>query len=690
MKYTQTSLPFLEKSGRGTKKKIQKLSLNRDKFIQYLLKSVEINIKEAETLFVKIKNGLEKYAGKDDIAFLEKLLSENIGKWQVKKPLGTTSIHLTENAKIVLQKRYLLKNEKGEVVETPEQLFRRVAKAIAATDLLYDKKAPVKETEDIFYQMLANLEFLPNSPTLMNGGKKDGQLSACFVLPINDSMESIFETLTQTAFIQKTGGGTGFNFSKIRPKNSAVHSTHGTASGPLSFISMFNAVTDTIKQGGTRRGANMAILNVEHPDILEFIHSKEERGALVNFNISVAVTDAFMAAAEKGEAYELIHPQTGEAVGTLNAKKVFDEIVRAAWKTGDPGLIFIDRINASNPTPQAGRIESTNPCGEQPLLPYESCNLGSINLNAVLKTDASIDWEKLGRITERAVHFLDNVIDVNCYPLPQTAHITKANRKIGLGIMGLADVFVKMVIPYNSNKALDVAEKLISFIREKAIETSQKLAEKRGPFPNFTHSLLDQPGKKPIRNATVITIAPTGTLSLIAGCSSGIEPIFARSFVKNVLEGEKLPETYPGHVVTAHEISPEWHVRMQALFQKYSDNAVSKTVNLPFEAPAEAVEKAYWLAYKLDCKGITIYRDQSKATQVLQAKPTDITELLKKKLKGSLQIMPEKSGKIKIQMNVDSDHPENPELFCPECHTLFKHEEGCTFCPECGYMHCHS
>lgn len=610
----QTSLPFVEKP----QKKAHTLFLNEEKFLHYLEKSVEIDLGEAKKLFREIQEDVESFRGNNPLEYLEQLISIKINKYQVKKPQAVSKIKLTDNAQIVLKKRYLQKNEKGEPIETPEQLFRRVAITVAQADKIYNPKTNLLETEETFYQMLANLEFLPNSPTLMNAGKRDGQLSACFVLPIDDSIESIFETLKYTAMIQKSGGGTGFNFSKIRPKNSQVQTTQGTASGPLSFISLFDAVTDTIKQGGTRRGANMAILNADHPDILEFIHSKES-GKLANFNISVGITDAFIKAVENHKEVDLIDPQTKKVRGQVNAKNIFDQIIEAAWKTGDPGLVFLNRINDGNPIPEAGLMESTNPCGEQPLLPYESCNLGSINLNSVLK-DSEVQWPKLEKLVKNAVHFLDNIIDVNTYPLQKIELITKANRKIGLGVMGLADLFVTMNIPYDSENALQVAEKIISFIREKAIEASEKLARERGAFPNFGNSLLATSGRKPIRHATLITIAPTGTLSLIAGCSSGIEPIFAQDFVKEVLEGEKLPESYPQTVATAHEIAPEWHVRMQALFQKYSDNAVSKTVNLPYTASLKDVENTYWLAYRLGCKGITIYRDQSKPSQVLSKK----------------------------------------------------------------------
>ena len=646
---SQIALPFVVTQPL-TGKKETGISLNREKFIQYLMKSVEIDASQAVVLYHDIETELSQFHGKNPMEYLEALLSEKIKKYQVKKPQPPKT-RLTTNAETVLKKRYLIKNERGDVLETPDQLFHRVAKAIAEIDRLYGHTdTDIRKTEQNFYEMISHLEFLPNSPTLMNAGKKEGQLAACFVLPIDDSMESIFDTLKHTALIQRSGGGTGFNFSKLRPTNSRIQSTMGVSSGPLSFISVFNAVTDTIKQGGTRRGANMAILNVDHPDILAFIHSKEDPSQLSNFNISVAVTDAFIKAVNQNENYPLIQPNTKRVVEKLNAASVFDQIVHAAWKTGDPGLIFIDRINEHNPTPQLGPIECTNPCGEQVLLPYEACNLGSINLNSLLK-DLKIDWDKLAGLTKTAVHFLDNVIDANHYPLPQIASITKANRKIGLGIMGLADVLAKMKIAYNSEAALKLSEEIIAFIKSKAKEASEKLAKERGAFPNFQGSALSKKGQKPLRNATVISIAPTGTLSLIAGCSSGIEPIFARSYVKHVLEGEVLPETASvDPIVTAHEISPEWHVRMQALFQKYSDSAVSKTVNLPHQATCQDVAKTYQLAFELGCKGITIYRDRSKPTQVLNTLFS--------------------------------------ENVCPDCNSSFKYEESCTLCPNCGYTKC--
>ncbi|AUS96402.1 ribonucleoside-diphosphate reductase, adenosylcobalamin-dependent [Clostridium thermosuccinogenes] len=563
---------------------------------------------------------------------------------------------LTENAIKVLEKRYLAKDEEGRLLENPEGMFRRVAKAVAAADVKYVSAPELKKIEQEFFEMMANLEFLPNSPTLMNAGRPLGQLSACFVLPIEDTMEGIFETIKNAALIHKSGGGTGFSFSRLRPRGAAVNSTGGVASGPVSFMRVFNAATEAVKQGGTRRGANMGILRVDHPDILEFITSKRDNADITNFNISVGITEDFMEAVEKGWDYELIDPHTKKVTGTKNAREVFDLIVDMAWNNGEPGIVFLDRLNKANVTPELGEIESTNPCGEQPLLPYEACNLGSINLSLMLKENGNVvdvDFDKLRKTVIKAVHFLDNVIDVNKYPLPEIDEMTRGTRKIGLGVMGWADMLCKMRIPYNSQKAINLAEKVMKFIQEESRKASIEIAERKGVFPYYDKSIYKEMGIR-VRNATTTTIAPTGTLSIIAGVSSGIEPLFAISYIRNVMDNDELVEVNPlfkqiaekegfyseelmrriakkGSIsgfaeipkyirdvfVTSHDISPEGHVKMQAAFQKYTDNAVSKTVNLRHEATKEDVREVFILADKLNCKGVTIYRDGSRDSQVL-------------------------------------------------------------------------
>lgn len=563
---------------------------------------------------------------------------------------------LTSNAIKVLEKRYLIKDESGKTIEIPEQMFRRVASTIATADSQYDSSADTKATEEKFYKLMSNLEFLPNSPTLMNAGRELGQLSACFVLPVEDSMEGIFDAIKNAAMIHKSGGGTGFSFSRLRGKGSTVMTTGGVASGPISFMKVFNSATEAVKQGGTRRGANMGILRVDHPDILEFIQCKKDNSDITNFNISIAITEKFMEAAEKGLDYELIDPSSKKAVGKLNAKEVYDLIVDMAWNNGEPGIIFLDRINRDNVVPKLGEIESTNPCGEQPLLPYESCNLGSINLMRCLKKNKSkteIDYSKLGSIVDDSVHFLDNVIDINKYPLPMVDEMTKGTRKIGLGVMGFADMLIELGIPYNSEEAVNTAEDIMKFISERSKDASIKLAEKRGTFGYYDDSVFKDKDVV-IRNATTTTIAPTGTISIIAGVSSGIEPLFALSFIRNVMDNDELPEVNPlfekvarergfystelmrqiadhGTIhniksipedirrvfVTAHDIEPEWHVRIQSAFQKYTDNAVSKTVNFSISATRDDVSDVYMMSYKMGCKGVTIYRDGSRESQVL-------------------------------------------------------------------------
>ena len=564
-------------------------------------------------------------------------------------------MELSKNALTVLERRYLIKNGEGVVIETVEELFRRVAGAIAVSDRRYDENADCEALADSFYRMMTNLEVLPNSPTLMNAGRPLGQLSACFVLPVEDTMEGIFETIKQAALIHKSGGGTGFSFSRLRPCGSAVNSTGGVASGPISFMKVFNMATEAVKQGGTRRGANMGILRVDHPDIMEFIHCKTNNKEITNFNISVGLTEKFMNAVEAGKDYELVDPHGGRVTGTLNAREVFECIVDAAWHNGEPGIIFLDRLNRDNVVPKAGEIESTNPCGEQPLLPYESCNLGSINLTKMLREENgvySFDWDKLKATAKKAVHFLDNVIDANKYPLKEIDFMTKQTRKVGLGVMGWADALLRLKIPYNSEQAVRLAETVMRAVTEAGREESRELAKVRGTFPLFQESTLDQ--ELPQRNATVTTIAPTGTLSLLASCSSGVEPIFGYVYIRNIMDGtemievnpilrevleerglysdelmkkiakqgslegiEEIPEEIRRVFVSAHEVSPEFHIRMQAAFQRHTDNAVSKTVNFCNSATREEVAEVYKLAFRLGCKGVTIYRDGSRSEQVL-------------------------------------------------------------------------
>jgi ribonucleoside-diphosphate reductase alpha chain len=574
---------------------------------------------------------------------------------RLKQVIGVSDdLKLSVNAIKVLERRYLLKDEAGNVRETPAELFRRVARTVAAVETSFDPAADVKALEQDFFDLMSNLEFMPNTPTRMNAGAPLGQLSACFVLPVEDSIIDIFETLKNMAIIHQSGGGTGFSFSHLRPKGDIVRSTKGVASGPVSFMKIFDAATMVMKQGGKRRGANMGILSADHPDIVEFVLAKSDGVTLSNFNISVAATDDFMAAASQNRKWPLINPRTGREVQSINASELLDMIVDNAWRTGDPGLIFLDEINRHNPTPHLGRMEATNPCGELPLLPYESCNLGSINL-AQMVSDGQFDWPKLGRVVRLAVHFLDNVIEANAFPLPQIEQITRrGNRKIGLGVMGFADALVKMGIAYNSEAGLEAAESIIEFISEEARQASAELAARRGAFPNFPGSIHDRPDGPGRRNATILSIAPTGTISIIAGCSSGIEPLFALAFVRNVMEGTRLLEANPVFeqvarergffspelmeqvaqrgtlqgiagipedvrrvFVTDWDIAPEWHVRMQAVFQKYTDNSVSKTINLPPQATPEDIRRIYALAHELKCKGITIYRYGSKKQQVL-------------------------------------------------------------------------
>ncbi len=655
-------------------------SLDDHRFSDLLVEQNDINTDQA----MDVSRFLRKEIGKMKphaitITAIEKIIEEKLLEYGFSKtsPIRLDSsifikngIMLSDNAKTVLNRRYLKKDSKGRVVETPEQMFRRVAHNIAKAEKKYGDASNADKMEQIFYKMMTEFKFLPNSPTLMNAGRRLGQLAACFVLPIEDSMEGIFDSLKNAALIHKSGGGTGFSFSRLRPKKSRVGTTGGVASGPVSFMKIFNTATEQVKQGGTRRGANMAILRVDHPDIMEYIHCKKYNKELNNFNISVAVTQEFMERVKEEKTYELIAPGSGEKVGELNAAKVYQEIVEQAWRNGDPGIIFLDRINKDNPTPELGEIESTNPCGEQPLLPLEACNLGSINLAKFVTEDGtkgpaghkgpSIDYEGLKEVVWWAVRFLDDTIDVSKYPLPEIDQMVKGNRKIGLGVMGFADMLYQLWVPYNSEQALEIAEEVMCFIQKESCDASRHLAKDRGVFGNFDKSIFKDKEDCAYRNATTTTIAPTGTLSIIAGCSSGIEPLFALSFVRRVMDNDELlevnscfekvarergfysrelldtiaqkgsinyiseiPDDVRDVFVTAHDVSPEWHVRMQAAFQKYTDNAVSKTVNVPRDATVDDVFKVYKLAYELDCKGVTIYRDGSKENQVLSFSDKD-------------------------------------------------------------------
>ena len=578
---------------------------------------------------------------------------------------------LSENAKVVMERRIARRNEQGDAIETPDDVFRRVASNLAQAELRFggtegDRTAAAES----FYRLMASLDFLPNSPTLVNAGRDLQQLSACFVLPVPDSIDGIFEAIKHTAVIHKSGGGTGFAFSRLRPANDRVRSTMGVASGPVSFMKVFDSATEAIKQGGTRRGANMGILRVDHPDIDEFIAMKADMTTLQNFNISVAVTDAFMKAVEAGTDYDVINPQTGQSVGKRDARQVWETMFANAWKNGDPGVIFIDRINAgrANPVPKRGPVESTNPCGEQPLYPFDSCNLGSLNLHHFTKGapgSKEVDYGRLGTVVRRTVHFLDNVIEMNDYPIPEIAETSHAIRRIGLGVMGWADLLIDLRIPYNSEKALETAREVMSFIQREADAASEQLAKVRGTFPDWADSIYGPggpEGPRPMRNSTRTTIAPTGTLSILANCSGGIEPVFSLAFIRShyldkddptkrtelaevneqfeavakaegfysdelirflaegghLAERAEVPQWVKDTFVTAHDIEPEWHVRMQAAFQEYTDNAVSKTINFPNEATVDDVRIAYELAYRTGCNGITIYRDGSRELQVLK------------------------------------------------------------------------
>lgn len=663
------------------------------------------------------------------------------------------SLNLSENAVKVLEKRYLKRDKEGNCIERPEDMFRRVADTIAAGDLKFGKsEADVKKLSDRFYKAITHRYFMPNSPTLMNAGRELGQLAACFVLPVEDSLEGIFETVKNTALIHKSGGGTGFSFARLRPKNSVVKSTMGVSSGPVSFMEVFNAATEAVKQGGTRRGANMGILRVDHPDIIEFINCKSDNNKLNNFNISVAITDKFMEAYLNGADYDLVNPQNNEVVGRMNAKEVFDLIVDGAWRNGEPGIVFIDKMNADNPTPLVGAIESTNPCGEVPLLPYEACNLGSINLGLMMKKGANgwkVDWDLLAETTKTAMRFLDNVIAVNNYPLPQISEMVQNNRKIGLGVMGWADMLMKMGISYSSEEGTKLAGQVMEFIDYVSKKESIELAKERGSFNNFKGSIYDQDhylynkfkGKSAgkisdeqwaevddeikkygLRNATTTCIAPTGTISMIAGASGGVEPLFGLVFSRLIMDGTEMLEVNPifkdymvshglysekvmsqiakegtiAHVdgipekvkhifVTAHDVTPYWHVKMQAAFQLHTDNAVSKTVNFVESATREDIKEAYILAYKNNLKGITVYRNNSR-----QFQPMNLDD--KKKEEKTVEIKPVES-KPEVDNKNEKVEDYNPTgevktVKCPECGNEIQMAEGCFICLKCGYSGC--
>ena len=663
------------------------------------------------------------------------------------------SLNLSENAKKVLEKRYLKRDKDGNCIEKPEDMFRRVADTIAAGDLKFGKsESDVKKLSDRFYKAITSRYFMPNSPTLMNAGRELGQLAACFVLPVEDSLEGIFETVKNTALIHKSGGGTGFSFARLRPKNSVVKSTMGVSSGPVSFMEVFNAATEAVKQGGTRRGANMGILRVDHPDIIDFINCKSDNNKLNNFNISVAITDKFMEAYLNGTDYDLINPQTKEVVGRMNAKEVFDLIVDGAWRNGEPGIVFIDKMNADNPTPLVGAIESTNPCGEVPLLPYEACNLGSINLGLMMKETSNgweVDWDLLAETTRTAMRFLDNVIAVNNYPLPQISEMVQNNRKIGLGVMGWADMLMKMGISYNSEEGTKLAGQVMEFIDYISKKESIEMAKERGSFNNFKGSIYDSDNylfnkykgksagkisddkwaeidadikKFGLRNATTTCIAPTGTISMIASASGGVEPLFGLVFSRLIMDGTEMLEVNPifkdymvshglyseeimskiakdgtiAHVdavsqkvkdifATAHDVTPYWHVKMQAAFQLHTDNAVSKTVNFVESATREDIKEAYILAYKNNLKGITVYRNNSRQFQPMNLDDKKKDKTVEMKPVESKPVVEDKKEKTVQEYNATG---EIKTVKCPECGNEIQMAEGCFICLKCGYSGC--
>ncbi len=644
---------------------------------------------------------------------------------------------LTSSAVRVLERRYLVRDDAGRIAETPDGLFRRVALCVAEADrtLPFQGRRDPERSAASFHAMMRSLEFLPNSPTLMNAGREVQQLCACFVLPVEDSMEGIFESLKQAAIIHKTGGGTGFSFSRLRPRNSRVRSTRGVASGPVSFMRVYDAATEAIKQGGTRRGANMGVLRVDHPDILEFIDCKRDGTGIVNFNISVAVTDGFMDALAADTDYPLSPPAPAGGPARLRARDVFERMVDGAWACGDPGVIFIDRINAANPTSHVAPIEATNPCGEQPLAANEACTLGSINLGRMIDARGrDFDLERLRRTVHEAVHFLDNVIEVNHYPLPVIEGVTRSNRRIGLGVMGWADALIAMEIPYDSDEALSRARRVMRFIDEESKVASAALAAERGAYPAFAGSRHQLAGGAPLRNATTTTVAPTGTISIIAGASSGIEPLFAVAYARrNILDlagEEEMYEVHPAFVAradalgimsdrllaevaaagsprrlrdgripapvarvfaTAWDVSPEWHVRMQAAFQEHCDNAVSKTVNLPATATRDDVRTAFMTAWQLGCKGVTIYRDRSRRRQVLYAGPPGrrASHPLAHLSVAGERVGLETLGRAMHRAMIASRAARAaPRAACPDCSGTLRQDDGCLSCRYCGYSRC--
>lgn len=695
------------------------------------LKKSEVSVEEIQDIVEKVLMEDDPNVAKSFILYRKK--RSEIRDFKAGLGIDDDELKMPINSLIVLSARYLKKDDSGKIIETPKQLFERVSNAIATEDGKYGKDAgQIRALSKEFYDAMTSFSLMPNSPTLMNAGTPLGQLSACFVLPIGDSIEEIFDTVKYAAMVHKSGGGTGFSASRLRPSNDIVKSTGGVASGPISFLKVIDAATEQIKQGGKRRGANMGILSVDHPDILNFIVAKESEGTLRNFNISVGITEEFMKALKEDRDYYLINPRSKKPAGRLSAKAVWNLIVTMAWKTGDPGLVFLDKINASlaNPVPSRGPIEATNPCGEQPLYPYDSCNLASVNLAKMVRRKNShyeVDWAELRKTARLGVHFLDNVIDANRYPLSQIDEVTKAIRRIGLGVMGWADMLIKLGIRYDSNEALALAEKVMSFITENARKMSEELAAERGAFPDFEKSVWHRLGYPPLRNSTVTTIAPTGTISIIAGgTSQGIEPIFSIVYMRNVHESlgynlievnneferyaidngfyseelmkrlagmisiqevEEIPQKIRDLFLTAHDIAPEWHVKMQAAFQKYVDNGVSKTINFPSWATPQDIEKAYGMAYDMGCRGITVYRDSSKSTQVLQSVDRNQKRL------GSLRAKHERQENEVTMEQIRSGANSyvlvaNTEKKCEECGSGMVAGDGCFTCPRCGFSLC--